>query len=82
MKGDFFMENKIYNEVPTIITGKDLDYLSDMFNWNYSALKKMNVAVNQVKSEEIKEILTKGYNLFQNNLNLVLSLLNEGGTNE
>ena len=45
------MENKIYNEVPTIITGKDLDYLSDMFNWNYSALKKMNVAVNQVKSE-------------------------------
>ena len=76
------MENKIYNEVPTIITGKDLDYLSDMFNWNYSALKKMNVAVNQVKSEEIKEILTKGYNLFQNNLNLVLSLINEGGTNE
>ena len=76
------MENKIYNEVPTIITGKDLDYLSDMFNWNYSALKKMNVAVNQVKSEEIKEKLTKGYNLFQNNLNLVLSLLNEGGTNE
>ena len=76
------MENKIYNEVPTIITGKDLDYLSDMFNWNYSALKKLNVAVNQVKSEEIKEILTKGYNLFQNNLNLVLSLLNEGGTNE
>lgn len=76
------MENKIYNEVPTIITGKDLDYLSDMFNWNYSALKKLNVAVNQVKSEEIKEKLTKGYNLFQNNLNLVLSLLNEGGTNE
>mgnify|MGYP004573164211 FL=1 len=76
------MENKIYNEVPNIITNKDLDYLSDMFNWNYSALKKMNVAVNQVKNEEIKENLTKGYNLFQNNLNLVLSLLNEGGTNE
>ena len=76
------MENKIYNEAPMIITGKDLDYLSDMFNWNYSALKKLNVAVNQVKSEEIKEKLTKGYNLFQNNLNLVLSLLNEGGTNE
>ena len=76
------MENKIYNEAPMIITGKDLDYLSDMFNWNYSALKKMNVAVNQVKNEEIKEKLTKGYNLFKNNLNLILSLLNEGGTNE
>lgn len=31
MKGDFFMENKEYNKVPSIITGKDLDYLSDMF---------------------------------------------------
>lgn len=76
------MENKIYNEVPTIITGKDLDYLTDMFNWNYGALKKMNIAANQVENEEIKEILIKGYNLFKNNLNLVLSLLNEGGTNE
>ena len=75
------MENKIYNEVPNIITGKDLDYLSDMFNWNYEALKKMNVAVNQIKTEEIKNILEKGYNLFKNNLNIILFILNEGGTN-
>ena len=74
------MENKIYNEVPNIITGKDLDYLSDMFNWNYEALKKMNVAVNQIKTEEIKNILEKGYNLFKNNLNIILFILNEGGT--
>ena len=71
-----------YEQVPDIISNKDLDYLVDMFNWNYSALKKMNIAVNQVKNEEIKETLTKGYNLFKNNLNLILSLLNEGGTNE
>ena len=31
-----------YTEVPNIITGKDLDYLSDMFNWNYSSYKKNN----------------------------------------
>lgn len=73
------MENKIYNEVPNIITGKDLDYLSDMFNWNYEALKKMNVAVNQVTDERIRTTLEKGYNLFKNNLNIVLSTLNEGG---
>ena len=24
-----------YNQVPSIITGKDLDYLSDIFEWNY-----------------------------------------------
>ena len=74
------MENKIYNEVLNIITGKDLDYLSDMFNWNYEALKKMNVAVNKVTDEEIKNVLEKGYNLFKNNLNITLSILNEGGT--
>ena len=33
------MENKIYNEVPTIITGKDLDYLSDMFKKNECSCK-------------------------------------------
>lgn len=76
------MENKIYNEVPNIITGKDLDYLSDMFNWNYEALKKMNVAVNQVTDEQIKNTLQKGYNLFKNNLNITLSILNEGGNDE
>ena len=73
------MDNKIYNEVQNIITGKDLDYLSDMFNWNYEALKKMNVAVNQTTDERIRTILEKGYNLFKNNLNITLSILNEGG---
>ena len=76
------MENKIYNEAPSIITGKDLDYLSDMFNWNYEALKKMNVAINQVTDERIRTNLETGYNLFKNNLNITLSILNEGGNNE
>ena len=73
------MGNITYNEVPNIITGKDLDYLSDMFNWNYEALKKMNVAVNQTTDERIRTTLEKGYNLFKNNLNITLSILNEGG---
>ena len=76
------MENTIYNEVLNIITSKDLDYLSDMFNWNYEALKKMNVAITQVTDEQIKNILEKGYNLFKNNLNITLSIINEGGNNE
>ena len=76
------MENTIYNEVPNIITSKDLDYLSDMFNWNYEAIKKMNVAITQVTDEQIKNILEKGYNLFKNNLNITLSIINEGGNNE
>ena len=38
--------NTKYEKVPYIITGKDLDYLSDMFNWNYGEYK-MSVNSNQ-----------------------------------
>lgn len=76
------MDNITYNEVPNIITGKDLDYLSDMFNWNYEGLKKSNTAINNVEDEEIKTTIEKCYNLFNNNLNVVLSILNQGGSNE
>lgn len=76
------MENKEYTEVPNIITGKDLDYLSDMFEWNYNALKKVNVGIHNVDDEEIKTTLEEGYNSFKNNLNIILSILNEVGSNE
>ena len=82
MKGDIIMENINYTEAPNIITSKDLDYLNDMFNWNYEALKKTNEAILNIEDEEIKAILEKSYNLFKSNLNLVLSILSEGGTNE
>ena len=34
--------NNLNEVVPDILTGKDVDYLTDMFNWNYGALKKTN----------------------------------------
>ena len=43
-----------FEEVPNnILTGKDLDYLSDIFNWNYVALKKTNADYKLVNDEEI-----------------------------
>ena len=43
------MNNIQYMEVPSnILTGKDLNYLSDMFQWNYGAYKKMKNSVGQV----------------------------------
>lgn len=81
-KGDFYMENKIYNEVPNMITTKDLDYLSDMFQWNYGALKKTSASLHNTEEEEIKEILQKGFNLFQDNLTEIITILKEGGSNE
>ncbi len=73
------MEN--YNVAPSILTGKDLDYLSDMFNWNYGALKTTNSAITSVNDEEIKSLLERGCELFKNNLNNILSILNDGGNN-
>ena len=70
-----------YNVVPDIITGKDLDYLSDMFEWNYLAFKNTNDAVRNVMDEEIKSMLERGCELFTSNMNIVLSILN-GGNNE
>lgn len=74
--------NEQYMEVPTnILTGKDFDYLSDMFEWNYEALKKTNEGVNNVNDEEILSLLERGKNLFDSNLNTVLENLNEIGGN-
>ena len=71
-----------YNRVPSIITGKDLDYLSDMFSWNYGAFKSNMNAINEVKDEEIKEILNNSTNIFKETIMSILTILASGGTNE
>ena len=76
------MQNLNYEVVPDIITGKDLDYLSDMFQWNYGALKQVNAAMDSITDQQIKDIMQKSYHVFENNLNQVLNILNQGGSNE
>ena len=71
-----------YEKVPNIITGKDLDYLSDMFNWNYGAYKSNLNAINEVNDNEIKEIIEKSTDIFKNTLMDILSILASGGANE
>jgi len=72
------MEN--YNFVPNIITGKDLDYLSDMFNWNYGAYKSIINSLENVNDKEIKDILERTSNIFHGDMTIVLNIL--GGSNE
>ena len=74
------MEN-IKMSVPNMISCKDLDYLSDMFNWNYGAYKSTSNAINSVSDSEIKDILSKASNVFQDNISKILNILNEGGNN-
>ena len=71
-----------YNSVPNIITGKDLDYLSDMFNWHYGAYKSTVNAVSEVNDEEIKNMLNNASEIFMNGMNAILKILNSGVNNE
>ena len=76
------MNNIQYMEVPSnILTGKDLDYLSDMFAGNYGAYKKMKNSVGQVTDQEIVTVMDKAASIFDQNLNTVLSILG-GVSNE
>ncbi len=71
-----------YNEVPNIISGKDLDYLSDIFTWNYGAYKKTINAEKEIQDEEIISLFENAANVFYRNMNTVLNSLNKGGQNE
>ena len=62
-------------QVPAIISTKDLSYLSNMFEWNFVAAKKALHYSNQVTNEDIKKELDKVYKIHQNNLNKILELL-------
>lgn len=74
--------NENYEEVPNIISCKDLDYLSDMFTWNYGAYKTTYNAISSVTDEELSKQLEKASNIFYKSMKKILSILNEGGSNE
>ena len=68
--------NDKYMEVPNdILTGKDLDYLCDRFQWNYGALKSSNDSVSSINDKEIIDIMQRAGELFDDNLNVVLDIL-------
>jgi len=69
--------NKI---APYIITGKDLDYLSDMFNWNYNAFKCTYNVIDKIEDENIKQLMIESKELFKDSCYAVLNII--GGNNE
>ena len=64
-----------YEVVPDILTGKDVDYLTDMFNWNYGALKKTNNYLSMTSNLDIKARLEEAISMFKENLNKILNIL-------
>lgn len=43
------------NEVPNIISTKDLSYIDDMMNWHYLIIKKAHMYKKEVTDVEIKK---------------------------
>ncbi len=71
-----------YEQVPDIISSKDLDYLEDMFNYNYLGYKKIVNYIDMVNNLEIEEIMEKAGNTFNENMQEILAILEQGGNNE
>ena len=70
-----------YEQVPDIISSKDLDYLEDMFNYNYLGYKKIVNYIDMVNNLEIEEIMEKAGNTFNDNMQEILAILKQGGNN-
>ena len=72
------MEN--YNVVPNIISGKDLDYLSDMFNLNYTGYKELYNTLENISDNEVKAMISRVSEVLYNNMSNILNVL--GGSYE
>lgn len=64
-----------------LITTKDLSYICDMFNWNFTTAKKAHFYSNEVSDEEIKNKFLEIFNMHKEICNSLLNILN-GGNNE
>ena len=74
--------NLNYNKVPNIISCKDLDYLSDIYSWNYDAYKEIYNSIKNITDDEIRNVSQKAIDLFLSNMNTVLEILEGGNINE
>lgn len=60
-------------------TGKDLNYLCDMFHWHYGAYKKTINRIDQVNDQEIQDMMHKCSDVFYSHMENILEILNQGG---
>ena len=72
--------NKDLIKIPSnLITGKDLDYLNDMFKWNYMSLKMVNNCIKNMKDDDVIDFFETLNDFFYENLNNILDILDNGG---
>jgi len=74
--------SKEYKKAPNILTGKDLDYLKDIFGWNYNSYKVLEDSLQFIENKQVSNLVTNCSNFFYENMNTILSILENGGNNE
>ncbi len=74
--------NLKFENVPDMISGKDLEYLTDIFNWNYNAFKCSVDHADLANNEDVCKLLDQAGNLFYSNMEEVLNILERGGCSE
>lgn len=70
-----------YEQAPAVFTGKDLNYLCDMFHWHYGAYKRTVMREDNVEDEEIEELMDRAADTFFRHMETILEIL-KGGSNE
>lgn len=63
--------------VPDMISTKDLDYIADMFEWNFVLAKKLHHFANEAKDPEVKELFNNFKSVHKENCEILLSILSE-----
>lgn len=62
-------------KVPSMISTKDLDYLTDIFNWNYGTFKSVINMESEFTDKTLSKCARKVSDLFMNNMDTVLDIL-------
>ena len=70
------------NSAPDILTNKDLDYLEDIFGWNYTLYKFTENNIDNIEDKEIIKLFKECGNIFYDNMNLVIDILAKEDGNE
>lgn len=68
------------NEPPVMISTKDLAYISDMFEWNFTASKVAHDFQEKIENLEVKNLVSKVSMMHSNICRKLISIL--GGQNE
>ena len=63
--------------IPKIISTKDLAYLSDVFEWNYTAFKQVNHYISEVVNEDVKELLERVRNMHEDHMNFIIAIMKD-----